>query len=72
MKKVIFVLALSGLVSFGSYAASTVAGKADSTEISKGGDKKKKKSKKECCSTDEKSKCCEKKADDKKKDEQPK
>jgi hypothetical protein len=71
MKKVIFVLAMSGLVSFGSIAASTVAGKSD-TEITKDGDKKKKKSKKDCCSSDDKSKCSEKKADDKKKDEQAK
>ena len=72
MKKVIFVLALSGLVSFGSYAASAVASNSYSVEFSKGGDKKKKKGKKECCSTDEKSKCCEKKEEPKKTEEQPK
>ncbi len=65
MKKVIFVLALSSLVSFGSYAACNAAGKAN-TETKKDGDKKKKKSKKECCSTGDKSKCSEKKADEKK------
>lgn len=70
MKKVIFVVALSSLVSFGSFAASAVS-KTDTMEISKGGDKKKKKSKKECCSSDEKSKCCEKKEAEKK-SEQPK
>jgi hypothetical protein len=72
MKKVIFVLALSGLVSFGSYATcNTVAGKSD-TEITKGGGKKKKKSsKKESCSK-EKSNCCEKKTEEKKTEEQPK
>ncbi|HVD97761.1 MAG TPA: hypothetical protein VNB90_06115 [Cytophagaceae bacterium] len=71
MKKVIFVLALSGLVSFSSYAATTVASKAN-TEFKKDGDKKKKKgSKKECCSSSD-SKCCEKKDDAKKTKEQPK
>lgn len=73
MKKVIFALALSGLVSFGSYAATATADKAN-TEFNKGGDKKKKKgSKKECCSSsDSNSKCCEKKDDAKKTQEQPK
>lgn len=72
MKKVIFVLALSGLVTFGSYAVSATADNSYSIEFSKGGDKKKKKNKKECCSTDEKSKCCEKKEEPKKTEEQPK
>jgi hypothetical protein len=72
MKKVIFVLALSGLVSFGSFAVSTTEAKANCTELKKDGDKKKKKSKKECCS-DEKSKTSDKKCcESKKKDEQPK
>jgi hypothetical protein len=70
MKKVIFVLALSGLVSFGSYATCNAAGKTN-TETKKDGDKKKKKSKKECCSTGDKSKCCDKKTDEKKTDVTP-
>ena len=74
MKKVIFVLALSGLVSFGSFAASISTVNNCDTEISKDGDKKKKKSKKECCSTDKAAdkKCCEGKKKEDKKEELPK
>jgi hypothetical protein len=73
MKKVIFMLTLSGLVTFGSLAVVSATNKSNSTELSKGGDKKKKKGTKESCNASgDKSKCCEKKAEEKKKDEQPK
>jgi hypothetical protein len=56
MKKVIFVLALSGLVSFSSFAATSVS---NATEYVKNEGKKKKKGGKKdgCCASEKKENC---------------
>lgn len=74
MKKVIFSLALSTIVAFGSYAANAVQTSPESAFCKADDGKKKKKSKKEC-SSESKKDCCAggaKKSCETKKEEQPK